>query len=94
MPYIDQKDRSFLSNKAVTEVGQYCTNAGELNFVISRIVTSYFNRMDKGNYQAANDVVGALEGAKLEFYRRAVAPYEDEKIKINGDLNTNAASYL
>ena len=29
---------------------------------------------------------GALESAKLEFYRRVVAPYEDEKMNLNGDV--------
>ena len=28
----------------------------------------------------------ALEGAKLEFYRRIVAPYEELKIKENGEV--------
>jgi len=31
-------------------------------------------------------VIGALEACKLEFYRRAVVPYEDKKIKENGDV--------
>jgi len=32
------------------------------------------------------DVLGALECAKLEFYRRLVAVYEDVKIRENGDV--------
>jgi hypothetical protein len=28
---------------------------------------------------AMNDVVGALDGAKAEFQRRVVAPYEDKR---------------
>jgi len=30
--------------------------------------------------------LGELEAAKLEIYRRQVAPYEDKKIKENGDV--------
>ena len=30
--------------------------------------------------------IGALEAAKLEFYRRVVAPYEDQKMLDNGDV--------
>jgi hypothetical protein len=42
---------------------------------------------DKGlSYQTLNDVLGALEGCKLELYRRQVAPYEDKKIQANGDV--------
>ncbi|MDC3283262.1 hypothetical protein OAV41_01680 [Planctomycetota bacterium] len=38
------------------------------------------------NYQQCNDVMGALTGAQLEFYRRFVADYEDTKIRDNGDV--------
>jgi hypothetical protein len=38
------------------------------------------------NYQRLNDALGALEGAKLEFYRRVVVPYEDWKMTENGDV--------
>jgi hypothetical protein len=31
-------------------------------------------------------VLGAMEAAKLEFYRRIVSPYEDEKIALHGDV--------
>lgn len=86
MPYIQKNFKDFLSTKGVIEVGALCTTPGELNFVISTIVRDYFRRTDKGNYQAINDVIGALEGAKIEFYRRVAAPYEDLKIKENGDV--------
>ena len=86
MPYIKQEHKQFLFTKSVSEVGDLCTTPGELNFVITCIVRDYFKRTDKGNYQAINDVVGALEGAKLEFYRRIGSPYEDLKIKENGDV--------
>lgn len=32
------------------------------------------------------DVLGTLRAVELEFYRRYVGPYEDLKIKENGDL--------
>jgi hypothetical protein len=61
------------------------SNAGELNYTITIILHKYFT--DNGcNYQAINDIVGALEGAKLEFYRRIASTYEDTKIKSNGDV--------
>jgi hypothetical protein len=37
-------------------------------------------------YRDYHAVIGALEAAKLEFYRRQVAPYEDGKIAENGDV--------
>lgn len=86
MPYIRQQDRDALINKAVFEVGDLCRSPGELNFVFTKILLEYHRRSDKGNYQSVNDIIGALEGAKLEFYRRIAAPYEDQKILDNGDV--------
>ena len=83
MPYIKQERRDAMRNtlEPKPDVPQ---NAGELNYVFTSILLGYIER--KGLcYQTINDIIGALEGAKLEFYRRAVAPYEDTKIKENGD---------
>ena len=30
--------------------------------------------------------MGALEGVKLEMYRRKISAYEDRKIEMNGDV--------
>lgn len=82
MPYIKQEDR-----KRVTPIyveGRYPTTPGELNYIITELVWEYYHK--GANYQAINDILGALEGAKLEFYRRVAAPYEDGKIEENGDV--------
>lgn len=80
MPYIKQEAKDELhSGKRGSQ------NAGELNFTLTEIAVSYF-RENGGRYQQINDIIGALEGAKLEFYRRIAAPYEDSKIKENGDV--------
>lgn len=60
------------------------SNAGELNYVFTRIAENYLKCGD--SYQKFNDIIGALEGCKLELYRRVVSPYEDTKIKENGDV--------
>ncbi len=79
MPYIKQGRRDVLLNHE-----EYPVTAGELNYVLTAAIHRYwaFGR----SYATINDIVGALEGAKLEFYRRIAAPYEDEKIKENGDV--------
>ena len=80
MPYIKQSDRDALEHAA-----RQPDNAGELNYVFTLFALEYMQR--KGaKYQHINDVIGALEGAKLEFYRRFAAPYEDTKIVENGDM--------
>ena len=60
-------------------------SAGEMNYVITMLVRTYIERHGLC-YQTLNDVVGALEGCKFELYRRVLAPYEDLKIKENGDV--------
>lgn len=77
MPYIPWTERG-------TAVS-YPLNAGQLNYAISRIIWQYLDRHGM-SYQYANDCLGALEGAKQELYRRVIAPYEDEKIRKNGDV--------
>lgn len=38
------------------------------------------------NFDNASNALAAVECAKLEFYRRILAPYEDKKIGENGDI--------
>lgn len=89
MPYIKQFDRERLSPlaKAIDEAS--IGTAGELNYVFTLLAHKFFAQSK--NYQAINDVVGALEGAKAEFQRRVVAPYEDKKIAENGDVTPDQA---
>lgn len=85
MPYIKQKDRTKFEQ--IVEALKFASpqTPGELNYLFSMIAAGYV--ASKGlNYQNVNDVVGALEGAKLEIYRRIASPYEDRAIKRNGDL--------
>jgi len=81
MPYIKQKDREELHNPDCIREPM---NAGELNFLFTLLIKDYYN--SNPCYQTINDIVGALEGAKLEFYRRIAAPYEKIKMKENGDV--------
>lgn len=90
MPYIKKKDREKfeIGPEGATEGIYFCAeNPGELNYSLTKIIHDYLKR--KGtSYSVLNDIMGALEGCKLEFYRRKVAPYEDSKIANpeNGDL--------
>jgi hypothetical protein len=80
MPYIKQERR-----KAILE-GAHPQDAGELNFAITVLVDKYLE--DKGGirYAHLNEVIGAMDCAKLELYRRVAAPYEDKKIAEAGDV--------
>ena len=87
MPYIKQSERENWAYplQNISTAMEYGVTPGDLNYIITQIVHSYVNR--KGlNYTHLNDVVGVLESAKAEFQRRVVAPYEDDKIRTNGDV--------
>lgn len=71
MPYLNDED--------------FNSPSGELNKKLTLICLKYLHDQ-KERYQTYNDIIGALENCKLELYRRRVAPYEDKKIKENGDV--------
>lgn len=80
MPYISTDDRHSL------DWGGACKNAGQLNYAITKEIISFLFRNGLPKYQDYNDAIGVLECAKMELYRRSVAPYEDKKIQENGDV--------
>jgi uncharacterized protein DUF6899 len=80
MPYITPERR-----KAIL-AGAKPQDAGELNFAITMLVDDYLKDKGEIRYSHLNEVIGAVDCAKLELYRRVAAPYEDEKIAENGDV--------
>lgn len=78
MPYIPQSKRGNVRAEGVLD-------DGELNYAITVLLN---NQIDKRgmSYKTINSLIGALECAKLELYRRIAAPYEDKKIRENGDV--------
>lgn len=81
MPYIKQSDREYLKpGSEFTPV-----EPGALNYQITAVICGYI-QVNGLTYRCINDVLGALEGAKLEFYRRVAVPYERGKMEANGDV--------
>lgn len=82
MPYIVEDRRKKLASSWRSP-----SNAGELNYVITQAVLNYLDQYDDGkSYARYNEVIGVLECAKQELYRRRIAPYEDYKKDLNGDV--------
>jgi hypothetical protein len=80
MPYIPPDDRQRIDKGGAPET------PGELNYAISRLVDAYVSRKGGVRYSHLNEVVGVLECAKLELYRRVAGPYEDLKRAESGDV--------
>jgi hypothetical protein len=85
MPYIDSESRDRLENLVKTMCLTKIETAGELNYLLTRLVHVF---LDQGgySYRGFNDVMGALEGCKLELYRRHIGEYENLKANQNGDV--------
>jgi len=79
MPYIDVESRFHM------DAHDDMLNPGELNYNITRLLIDYLDQ-EKLSYQRINDCIGVLEGAKMEFYRRIVVPFENQRIRENGDV--------
>ena len=88
MPYIAQDDRDDFTDFANEVANVDLKTAGEIQYMIAIIVAEFMKNSDY-RYQDMNNVMGALSGANLEFYRRYVGPYEDECIAKNGDVFFN-----
>ncbi|KON29348.1 hypothetical protein AC480_03335 [miscellaneous Crenarchaeota group archaeon SMTZ1-55] len=87
MPYITQEKRP-LYRKEIEALVKKLTEQpvteqdGDVNY----IVTSILKQLYAPRYFNYNRAIGVLEAIKQEYYRRVVAPYEDTKIRDNGDV--------
>lgn len=86
MPYIPQIPRKIIADCLSDDSLNWVpSNAGDLNFVISTFIANYIR--EKGcNYAVLNEMIGALECAKMELNRVIIGPYEDIKIQENGPV--------
>jgi hypothetical protein len=86
MPYITQVERAKVDTiVSFNDIKDASLTVGQLNYIITKILHNYLDQSGK-NYTNMNNVIGVLECAKLELYRRQLAPYEDLKIQLNGDV--------
>lgn len=86
MPYIKDKmerwkldtlvQHFFLNNEPLT---------GRMNYLIFKIAMEFIKKNGE-SYKNYQTIIGELECAKQEIFRRMVAKYEDKKIKENGDV--------
>lgn len=87
MPYIKKEQRILLDAHikelatAIKKIGKE-DRAGLLNYSISCLLKQLYEL----KYSEVNEAVGMLECTKQEYYRRVAGPYEDIKIKENGDV--------
>ena len=93
MPYIPQEKRDIL-DKQIDELLEKIEEvhgdnegdfAGLLNYAVTSIILRWLDHRGISYFRIAL-ITGALKNVSDEFYRRHAVPYEDIKIKENGDV--------
>ncbi|MEW5773359.1 MAG: hypothetical protein AB1916_07515 [Thermodesulfobacteriota bacterium] len=84
MPYIPA-DRRPRFDPHLEQAAAQIETEGDLNYCITKLAALFLERVGT-NYANLALCASAMEHAKLEWYRRRTAPYEDKKILENGDV--------
>jgi len=90
MPYIKEKRKVF--NTVIYDLCSRLSNNnavwGELNYIISKLLYIVVYKVHRKCYFTFMCAMGTLVCVMFEFYRRWIAPYEDEKKEENGDIDS------
>lgn len=84
MPYIEKRSQEKI-NLPLNSLSKNIDTVDSLNYCITKFCLKFLNRSTL-SYITLNEIIGVLECAKLEFYRRLLSVYEDKKIDENGDV--------
>lgn len=82
MPYIKQEDRKVMDMIVKIMCEADIRANGDLNYILF----AFCKRHADLNYNSLKNYIGELRQCATEIERRILAPYEDEKLKINGDV--------
>lgn len=91
MPYLLEAQKDEADSQGLKESRQYASTMSLKNFVgfLNYAITTYVRDWLEANgkrYFSLCAIVGTIICSVFELYRRRVAPYEDTKIKENGDV--------
>ena len=78
VPYIKENRRQIVYEEGAATVG-------ELTYLFCKEI-KYYLHVRGESYQVFAEVLGALEGTKLDFIERKVKDYEQRKRAENGDI--------
>lgn len=90
MPYIKQNKRSIIDLQVEHLIKAICAAAdtldevdGNANYAITKIIYGLYS---EGGYAVKANALKTLLAVALEYYRRIMAPYEDQKRDENGEV--------
>ena len=87
MPYIPAENRpqyDSLIQPLAQKLRDNGVQVGEINYVVTQLLLSLWSTSP--SYGTGSKLRAALTDAHDEFYRTALAPYEDEKSRQNGPV--------
>jgi len=83
MPYIKQHHREHMRQQTSFPL---MAGPGQLNFFLCETYKEYLRQRGEWRYQDLNDILGAIEGSRAEFYEHVIKLYEQKKIEENGTV--------
>ena len=83
--YKYQKCLENLAFRLVEDTGGGRENNGVVVYAIYLLIKRIYGG-EASDFEVKSNALKVLEAAKVEFCRRVLAPYEDEKIRINGEV--------
>jgi hypothetical protein len=87
MPYINPAMRMIVEDNLQYLIENIQTfNKHDIDGVVNYCVTRILHSVYPPKYDEYNRAMGVLSCIQHEFYRRKVAPYEDAKMRLNGDV--------
>lgn len=84
MPYTERTPERDACEDRLRDIAD-ALDVGGLTWAVTILVDEWVSGSGV-QYARLAHAVGALECAKLELYRRVAAPYEDTKVRLNGDV--------
>lgn len=78
MPYLDKNRKDHL------DAGNPMLTAGDLTYMIQQLLKRYWVNSSR-RYTNIAEILGAIEGAKADFWDRVGREYEEKKRYENGD---------
>ena len=84
MPYIKRIARKII-DEIVGDAHFSVAANGSLNYFLVKLMLTR-RKLEGESYTFYKNYLGELEMAQTEIYRRYVAPYEDKKMRENGDV--------
>lgn len=86
MPYIEPKVRREMQD-AINDLAMFIESKGDLNYAICELVGKVILE-DTLSYTKISERIDAVYDAHNELRRRLLEPYENTKIKENGDVRS------